>query len=230
MTSRLIVCVCLWCSPAFAQQDTTNGKYKSYVDSFHRFSFSLPVEWEIIQDEELPDRAFPVKKNRADTVDYENEIFTIEIWGNSVSDSAFLKSQGFDNFFPYPWEKDWTSEQGVTPNGDLYFISYTCQWNSNAQMIDGKPVSIDPLFKDTSDLRQIILTDTLFAIKGKRWRGYRIKSNCGVAALRNTILRGETCESIYFINSKNEFIQMVTNGYPFEDKVRKKILESFKFF
>src|SRR5258706_15161 len=95
---------------ANAQQDTTNGKYKRYIDKEHQFSLSLPVEWQIIKDEELPDMAFPVKKDTANSGNYENEIFTIVVWGEGICDSLFLWSQGFSEFF-YCQPKDWSSEK-----------------------------------------------------------------------------------------------------------------------
>jgi hypothetical protein len=230
LISQLTVCFCLLYSLANTQENMTSGKYKRYVDTFHKFSFSIPVEWEIIIQEEVPAMAFPLKKYPTDTINYEKEIFSIEIWPEGPCDSAFLRPQGFDLFFPYPWEKDWSSEQGITPDGDLYYINYECAPNLNMQMINGKPVVINPFFKDTTDLRQIISSDTLFLIRGKNWNAYWSKNNCVVSAIRRTIPRGDICESIYFFDGKHSIIQLLTNGNSFEEKVRKNILNSFKFF
>jgi hypothetical protein len=214
----------------FGQEDSTSGKFKPYVDKLNKFSFSIPIEWEIIKQEELPDMAFPVKRHPTDNINYEKEIFTIEIWPEGVCDSTFLRGQGFSNFFPDHLTKDWSSEQGIASNGNLYFVNYQCNWNANAQMINDKPVAIYPYLKDTIDLRQIAFTDTLFSIKGKNWTGYWCKDDCGVLALNSTSVRGEICESIYFSDGKHCIIQLLTNGNQLEDKVRKKIFESFKFF
>ena len=128
----------------FGQVDSTSGKYNRYVDKENNFSFSMPIEWGIIKQEEFPEMAFPVKRHPTDSIDYEKEIFVIKIWGQIVCDSTFLQSQGFSNFFPDYWTKDWSSEQGITSSGDIYFVNYQYDWNPNAQMINGKPVAIYP--------------------------------------------------------------------------------------
>ena len=65
---------------AFGQTDTTSGNYKTYKDKYSRFSFSMPIEWNVVVDKdgELPNMAFSIKK---DTIkDYQTEIFIINYY------------------------------------------------------------------------------------------------------------------------------------------------------
>ncbi len=154
----------------------------------------MPVEWEIIKDDEGTDMAFPIKR---DTVNPE-AIFFIQSWGQGICDSAFLSLQGFEWFFynehPYNYS-------GVRENGDLWW-----EYSSG----DGYTSS-----------------DIMFYIKGKNWKGYRHQNSC--VSLGDPLRNGAWCDTIYFYDGRHNIIKIYTNGHFLEEKVRNKLIESFKF-
>lgn len=71
-------------------------------------------------------------------------------------------------------------------------------------------------------------------IKGKNWAGIYHINTCGVTCIdeetneRNVHAAAGQCEFFYFSNNK-QTICITTNGSSFDESIRQRILESFKF-
>lgn len=217
----LFICFMLMRTVLFAQgeSEVTSGKYKRYTETRNKFSFLIPVEWKIIQDEETDDKAYLIRDLSKENTEELKEIFTIKVWGNRESDTAFFKSHHLGEFFTGKVPGDWHKEKSVTVNGDRVVTYYqpSNNYRGDAPLINGVPVLIS--YGDTSELRQVYNSDTLYFIKGKNWKGYYSDASD---------FGGES-ESLFFFGRKDQNVIQIESPYPLEEKVRKKIVESFKF-